>query len=170
MDKRDASEGGFDTLSEFDLSRRWQSLIKRLWEPNEPSIIHFLPEIVAAIKETSNSMAERALLNVLHSPKVQDMKPRLRTPSVVVPGYQLMREMADAADLSLGEDRTNAIANLNERSKVGALTPGEIMDALNAHSEKKPPTDSAKARRGRRARKKLGISRKVGAPRKTGQK
>jgi hypothetical protein len=150
-----------------DLSREWIALILRLWEPDGKSIVGFLPEIVAAIKSTgSSAMAERALFRVLHSPKVRDMRLRLRTPSDVQPGYQAMKDMAEAAGLPLGKARQDLIAGINALSKHVPLTVPQIMAVLAAIPKEKLDTDSAAARQARRQRKKIGMSRKSGRPRK----
>ncbi len=150
-----------------DLSPEWRVLIRKLWEPDGKSIVGFLPEIVATIKSTKGrAMAERALLNVLHSPKVRDMPLRLQTPSKVQPGYQAMKDMADAAGLPSGQVRKDPIAKINARSKHAALTVPQIMQELDAIPKEKLDTASAAARQARRARKKLGASLKEGRPRK----
>lgn len=146
-----------------DLSPRWRALIGRLWELDGKSIIGFLPEIVAMIKSTERrALAELALLNVFHSPKVRNMPLRLKRPAVVHPAHQAMKDMADAAGLPFGKDRADAIAKIRSR----ALTGEEVMLVLNSMPKEKLDTASAEARRVRRARKKLGISRKEGRPRK----
>jgi hypothetical protein len=147
-----------------DLSPRWRALIRRPWELDGKSIVGFLPEIVAMIKSTeSRAMAELALLNVLHSPKVRDMPLRPKGPGVVHPAYQAMKDMADAAGLPFGQVRTDAIAKI--RSK--ALTGEEIMLVLDSMPKEKLDPASAAARRRSRARKKLGNLRKPGRPKKT---
>ena len=150
-----------------DLSPRWIALLRKLWEPDGKSIVGFLPEIVAAIKSTkSRAMAECALLNVLHSSKVRDMPLRLRTPSIVQPGNQAMKDMADAAGLPFGQVRKDPIAKINARSKHVALAEPQIMRELDAIPKEKLDAASAAARQARRARRKLGIPRKSGRPRK----
>jgi hypothetical protein len=150
-------------LAMDDLSREWRGLIRKLWEPAGKSIVGFLPGIVAEIKATkSAAMAERALLNVLHSPKVRDMPLRLLRRWKVLPGDQEMKLMADAARLPLGQVRKDPIAKINARSKHVALTVPQIMHELDAIPKEKLDTASAAARQARRAGKKLGISRGCG--------
>jgi hypothetical protein len=150
-----------------ELSPPWQSLLKKLWEHDGQSISRFLPQIVAEIKSTkSRSMAELGLLNVLHSPKVRDM-PRLRTPGVVEPGYQAMNTLADEADLPLGKVRKDAIEKILGRTKLEAVSEGQILEQFAPLAE---VGDEASRKRGQRARLKSGRSRPPGAPRRTGQK
>jgi hypothetical protein len=150
------------------LSPQWQSLLKKLWEHDGQSISRFLPEIIDEIKSTkSRSMAELGLLNVLHSPKVRDMPLRLLTPGVVEPGHQAMNTLANEADLPLGKVRNDAIEKILGRTKLEALSEGQILEQFAPLSE---VGDEASKKRGQRARLKSGHSRPRGAPRRTGQK
>jgi hypothetical protein len=117
---------------------------------------------------------------------------KLLTPSVVVPGYLANKLYADAAGLPSGEEgeevRKKAVANLKQATKEGALTKAlTIEDAVACFelaketdepsakrarraSKKKETGEPSAARRARRAREKLGIPRRAGRPKKTGQK
>jgi hypothetical protein len=101
MGEKDVLGGGGDPLSEPGLSPEWRALIRTLWESNGKSIVELLPDIVALIKATkSAAMAERGLLTVLHSPKVQSKKLVLQEPAELTPGYQALKIYCDAAGQS----------------------------------------------------------------------
>ena len=91
------------------MSDRWQSLIRKLWAP-DGELQDLLGEIVGTIKATrSRAEAEKGLFTIFLSPAVQcpssgeSPTARLLTPSVVTPGYQARKIMADAAGLPLGK-------------------------------------------------------------------
>jgi hypothetical protein len=129
VDEKDPLGGGVP-LSETGLSPKWQSLIRRLWEPDGKSIIGFLPEIVATVKYTKRStMAEHGLLMVLHSPKVKNDELELEGPVNVRPGHQVMKFYCDAAGLPHGKVRDAASALISAVSKK-ALTEAQIMAIL----------------------------------------
>jgi hypothetical protein len=192
MGEKYASEGGGDSLSKTALSPEWQALIPRLWESDGKSIVGFLPEIVALIKATkSAAMAERGLLRVLHSPKVQSKKLVLQGPAKLTPGYQALKLYCDAAGLPLGKVQATAIEIINALSKEVTLSERQIMDVLRAVPKTKADVkklksaetrfsalldvlpedgpDEAAAQRAKRARRMLGISRGPGRPKKNGQ-
>ena len=192
MGEKDALGGGGDLMSKTGLSPKWEALIRRLWEPDGKSIVGFLPEIVATIKSTKNSrIAEHGLLMVFQSPKVRDNEPRIEGFSNVRPGYQELKLYCDAAGLPLGKIRATAIAIINALSKEFALSEEQVMALLDLVPKTKADVkllksaetrglldalpedgkpDEASAQRGKRARRKLGISRKGRRPKKTGQK
>ena len=192
MGENDASGGGGDPLSKTGLSPKWQALIGRLWEPDGKSIVGFLPEIVALIKATkSAATAEHGLLMVLHSPKVRDRLLKIEGPANVRPGYQALKLYCDAAGLPLGKVQATAIEFINALSREFALSEGQIMAVLGKVPKTKADVkklksaetrfsalldvlpedgpDEAAAQRAKRARRKLGISRKPGRPKETGQ-
>lgn len=141
-------------------------LIRRLWEPDGKSIVGFLREIIDTIKSTKNSaMAEHGLLMILHSPKVLHDPLEIEGFANVRPGYQAMKLYFDAAGLPVGKARTDTSAVINAISKEVALTEAQIIALLDAVRKDGP--DEASAQRAKRARKKLGISRRRGRPKKT---
>ena len=167
------------------LPAKWSSLLATLWVSDEKPIGDFLPEIVALIKTSNPSVAVIGLHTVMHSPKVRDCSRvfKLLTPSVVVPGYLVNKLCADAARLPSGEEgeevRKKAVANLKQTMKEEALTnsKGEAITRVRTVEDMvaffdgfEKETDEASAKRARRARKKLGVPRTSGRPKRTGQK
>jgi hypothetical protein len=153
------------------MSDRWQSLIRKLWEPDGESLSALLLEIVDTIKATRNrAEAEKGLFTIFLSRAVQDLSTttRLLTPAEVQPGYQASKTMADAAGLPLGKVRTDAVAAVNALNEYVALEPSEIVGILELQRKRlgleKADAGSAQAQSTKRARRKLGISRSPGRP------
>lgn len=71
---------------------------------------------------------------------------------------------AEATKFPPGEIRDVANDLFNEISKGKALTMKDVMTLWEVR-----PTDEASAERAKRARKKLGVPRRAGRPKKTGQ-
>jgi hypothetical protein len=138
MGEKDALGGGGDPPSIPGLPSEWQALIWTLWKPDGKSIVGFLPRIVTLIKATkSAAIAERGLLMVLNSPKVQSKKLVLQGPAHLTPGYQALKLYCDAAGLPVGKVRAEATALVNAISKEFALSERQIMALLGAVLETK---------------------------------
>ena len=152
-------------FDQLDLSDEWKELIKKLWEREDLLISDLLGEIVTAVTSSkSNPMAERALLLVLHSPKVQRL-PTLVEPANVLPERQAITAMVDEARLPRGYVDAISAGLRVAAAGDGGLAGSTITNALNALPGKE--TDEASAQRAKRGRQKLSRRRKIGRPKKT---
>ena len=93
-------------------------------------------------------------------------------PGMSLPDYQVHKIFADASKFPPGKVRDCARAVFKEYSKGKALSMQDVMAMWGAMASCKGiarATDEASTERAKRARKKLGMSRPPGRPKKTGQ-
>jgi hypothetical protein len=152
------------------LSDQWKALILQAWQ-DELDMSQWLPAVVSAIKNTrSNAECETALFTLLLSPLGRGDGARLISPAIVQPAYQLADDYADGA-MRPRDKRTNeALAAISAiaRENQLALTPAQILSALERMPKSPIVGDQKDAaeRKGRRARSRLGVSRRAGRPKK----
>ena len=171
MDENEEPDCGEPTVK---LTPEWLSLMEKLWASDDDrSIVDFLPEIVDRIKGSKNrAIAETGLLNILHSPKVQNQELVLIEPTIVVPGYLTQKLYPDAVNFPIGRLRDLASVAVKHFSKGKALSVQELLaiwDAMSAAVDGQRSADEASKERSKRARRKLGVRRPPGRPKKTGQ-